>query len=337
MTRGRDTNQVYLYEQVGGEGEHEHGDLELAAGVHVARRGDARDAAEALRRMLGRDTRPETVIDAVAGTRREGLPDTVVALLEVHDRAVAAARQVHDRAVAAARLADDLDTEVGWLARIARRSYVIGYPPSVMESLDRSGLHPDQREAAHRVLGYPFAVQPLHVGDRRTTTAMLAALTDAARAVGMPALIIGATPAAAEEAQRYSPGDARSPRAALSDVDAGRLQMPAGTLIVVDDADHLEPEELRRITTGAFGAYAKIVLVTTEGPAADRGPSWQLTAAAAHLPAAQVVGVRSPAETTAITRSRHSNDPHITELRRRAEKLLGDRHRSRDNGYDLSL
>ena len=50
-----------------------------------------------------------------------------------------------------------------------------------------------------------------------------------------------------------------------------------------------------------------------------------------------MIGARSPAETTAITRSRHTNDPNITELRRRAEQLLGDRHRSRDNGYDLSI
>ena len=337
MTRGRDTNQVYLYEQVGGEGEHEHGDLELAAGVHVARRGDARDAAEALRRMLGRDTRPETVIDAAAGTRREGLPDTVVELLEVHDRAVAAARRAHD-----------LDTEIDWLARIGRSKYV-GYPSDVVtESMDRSGLHPDQRKAAHQVLCSRPIVQSLHVADRRTTTAMLDAITDAARAEGKP-LIIPGTQAAAEAAQRYSPGGVRSPETALRNLDASNWKIPAGRLILVDDADHLDPGHLRRITEHAITAKAKIVLVTTEGPATARGPSWQLTAAAAHLPDAQVVGARSPAETTAITRSRHNNDPHITELRRRAEELIDsyqpptrrprtqDRHRSRDDGYDFSL
>ena len=322
MTRGRDTNQVYLYEQVGGEGDHEHG--ELAAGVHVARRGDAQDAAEALRGMLGRDTRPETVVDAVDAGGREALHDTVVELLEVHDRAVAAARLAHD-----------LDTEVGWLARIGGSRYP-GYPSHVVtESLERSGLDPDQREAVHRALCTSPTVQPLHVGDRRTTTAMLAALADAARADGESALIIGGTQAATETV--------------LGDLDAGRWKMPAGTLIVVEDADRLDPEHLRRITTHAITAHAKIVLVTTEGPAAERGPSWQLTAAAAHLPAAQVIGVGSPTETTAVTRGRRSSNPHITEMCRRADELIDsyqpptrrprtrDRHRSRDDGYDFSL
>lgn len=326
MTRGRDTNQVYLYEQGGSDGDHEHGDHELAAGVHVARRGDARDAAEALHRMLGRDTRPETVTDAAAATRREGLPDTVVELLEVHDRAVAAARLAHD-----------LDTEVNWLDRIARKKHP-SYPfPSVMESLDRSGLHPDHRKVALEVLCSVPVVQPLHVADRRTTTAMLAALTDAARGEGHRELIIPGTQAAADAARRYSPDGVRSAETALRNLDTGNWQIPAGTLIVVDDADHLDPAHLRRITAHAITAGATLVLATTESPAAQRGPSWQLTAAAAHLPAAQAVGARSPAHTTAITASRHNTDPHITELRRRAEQLLGDPHRSRDNGYDLSL
>ena len=49
MTRGRDTNTGYLYERLAGEGEHEHAQPD---GVHVARRGTSRDAAQLVRAII---------------------------------------------------------------------------------------------------------------------------------------------------------------------------------------------------------------------------------------------------------------------------------------------
>jgi ATP-dependent exoDNAse (exonuclease V) alpha subunit len=49
LTRGRDTNQAYLYERIAGEGEHEHAQPD---GLHIARRGSGRDAAQLMRAII---------------------------------------------------------------------------------------------------------------------------------------------------------------------------------------------------------------------------------------------------------------------------------------------
>ena len=75
LTRGRDTNHVYLYERVAGEGEHEH--TQPAPGVHVPRRGSGRDAAHLMRAIIAnRDEQARTAHDIAAQTEdREQLPD----------------------------------------------------------------------------------------------------------------------------------------------------------------------------------------------------------------------------------------------------------------------
>lgn len=72
MTRGRQTNQVYLYEQAEGEADHEHG--QTAEGQTVAQRGTDQDAAEALSRLLDRDNRPLTVVDVAEDTPARRCP-----------------------------------------------------------------------------------------------------------------------------------------------------------------------------------------------------------------------------------------------------------------------
>ena len=91
MSRGREDNRAYVYDRRGPETEHEH---EQVAAVHVARRGDTREAAEAVARIAAtRDDRPRTAHQVAAQTTdRSQLPDRVAERLKVRDRQVAARR-----------------------------------------------------------------------------------------------------------------------------------------------------------------------------------------------------------------------------------------------------
>jgi hypothetical protein len=86
MSRGRESNQAYLYERLGGEGEHEH--AEPAPGVHVLRRSTSRQAARLVRTIIGRDEQAHTAHDVAANTDRHQLPDRVASLLVRRENAV---------------------------------------------------------------------------------------------------------------------------------------------------------------------------------------------------------------------------------------------------------
>lgn len=93
MTRGRDTNCVYLYERIAGEGDHEHADTPTV-GVAEGRRGDPAEASAALLNLLGRDDTTRTVTATAAVTDRCALPAEVVALLELREQALNRAARI---------------------------------------------------------------------------------------------------------------------------------------------------------------------------------------------------------------------------------------------------
>ncbi|GLV12101.1 MULTISPECIES: MobF family relaxase [Mycobacterium] len=103
LTRGRESNHAYLYERIAGETEHEH--AEQQPGVHVARRGSGRQAAQLVRSIIGtRDERARTAHDiADQAQDREQLPEGVQSLLIRRANAVqgrrAAYRHRHDQRV----------------------------------------------------------------------------------------------------------------------------------------------------------------------------------------------------------------------------------------------
>ena len=87
MTRGRDTNTVYLYERIAGEADHDH--AQPTPGVHVARRGTSRDAAHLVRGIIAsHDEQAHTAHDVAAATDRDHLPDRVASLLDRRAQAV---------------------------------------------------------------------------------------------------------------------------------------------------------------------------------------------------------------------------------------------------------
>lgn len=88
LTRGRDTNHVYLHDRQAGEGDHEH---HHDPGTHTLRRGTAYQAAHLVRGILThRDDQPHTAHDVATRTDRNQLPDRVQDFIDQRDRAVQA-------------------------------------------------------------------------------------------------------------------------------------------------------------------------------------------------------------------------------------------------------
>ena len=95
MTRGRESNQAYLYQRTVGEADHQH--AAPADGVHVAHRGSPAQAAQAMRTVLGRDERAHTAHRTAADTPVELLPDRVASLVRTHQQTVARRRAAHQK------------------------------------------------------------------------------------------------------------------------------------------------------------------------------------------------------------------------------------------------
>lgn len=96
LTRGRESNQAYLYERIAGEGEHEHAQPD---GLHVMRRGSGRDAGQLVRGIIANHDQQARTAHHIAGeaSDREQLPDHVQSLLDRRAKAVATRRN-HYRA-----------------------------------------------------------------------------------------------------------------------------------------------------------------------------------------------------------------------------------------------
>ena len=153
---------------------------------------------------------------------------------------------------------------------------------------------------------------------------------------------------------------------ARTQLDSNRSKLPLGSLIVVDDADHLQPEQLRWLAETAAATNTKLVLIST---ADDRAPAHTLlTVLADNLPSAQHIGTADPTRSqtlTAIQRAEHhlaaTSAPSLArneavQLLQRRDQLLGrlrdiadtaahidavaarqrDLNRGRDRGPDLN-
>jgi conjugative relaxase-like TrwC/TraI family protein len=94
LTRGRESNRAYLYERAAGEGEHEHAD---PPGVHVARRGSGRQAAQLVRAIIATHDQQARTAHHIAAenTHREQLPERVRRLLDRRATAVRARQRTY--------------------------------------------------------------------------------------------------------------------------------------------------------------------------------------------------------------------------------------------------
>ncbi|GLD45114.1 TraA/ATP-dependent exoDNAse/relaxase [Mycobacterium kiyosense] len=130
LTRGRDSNTAYLYERRAGETEHEH--AQEQAGVHVARRGTSREAAQLVRTIIGnRDDQARTAHDVAAHTQdREQLPPRVQHLLAQHTNAVRSRQRAYRQGV------DDILNERIERARLIDQDRSRGRDPGVDYGLE---------------------------------------------------------------------------------------------------------------------------------------------------------------------------------------------------------
>ena len=363
MTRGRESNTVYLYDRVAGEGDHEHSP-QPQPGVHQARRGDDQDAAQALTELLGRDDTAHTVAATATATDREQLPEPVAGLLDSRAHALEKVRTVHE-----------LGVEVDWLAQIggisARATCYKTGTATLKRLLDEEALDQDQCSVAAGIVGTIDTVQSLHF-DTQTAAekpALLAAVTACTRTEGVATVLLPATEQASHDALGYAGGAVvHSADTLLAEFDTlepdtvkSRSRF-CGAFVIVDDADHLQPDQLIRLAGHARTRGSKLVLVTTDTHPPRPGPARYLTdVAAVFLPWAHHRGTSIEEPDTAIGRAQHDRtrrgtDPRIAEMLDRATELINTsqqrygylgRHRdrsqdrsqdrSRDDDYGLGL
>jgi conjugative relaxase-like TrwC/TraI family protein len=175
---------------------------------------------------------------------------------------------------------------------------------------DRYASVPEpDRQAVAAVAAGAQSVQVLTVGADADKTAALTAIAAAARAKEHRNLALPATDTAKTHFDAHPYADAaNTPQVAHDRFTAGQWTPPPGTLIVVDDADHLTAEQLHCFTENAVRTNTKLLLVTT--PSADREPAQTLVdTLATNLPWAQHIGAptdRTPR--TAIEQARHLAD-----------------------------
>jgi conjugative relaxase-like TrwC/TraI family protein len=103
MTRGRDTNQAYLYQRRTGEANDEHSVPFASSDIHVLRRGSKYSAAHHFRGILANDDRPRTTHAEAERTESHLLPPIVQELLDRHEKRRAARRAVWQEHNQAAR------------------------------------------------------------------------------------------------------------------------------------------------------------------------------------------------------------------------------------------
>jgi len=307
MTRGRQTNHVYLCEQIAGEQDHEHTPTP-EAGVHPARRGDAADAATTLLELLGRDEPARTAGATAADTDRAGLPAAVVALLDARAQALAgvrAAHHEHTQASAAAAAAEvlvgrtaDLQAAVeAFVCAEAGRSGATIYPvppAATTHTLDESA-----RQVVAVIATSIRSVQPLVCADPGQRAAIIAAATDAAQQAGRPVWLAppDAQSTIADLPAEVSVVDTSQAVAAMADP---QRRLPLGGLLIVERAEQLPAEQLTALCVYAGTTNTKLLLVSD--PAAD-GPSRELTDTLAGLPWAQHPGPTTRTTPTIVERA----------------------------------
>ena len=103
MTRGRESNDAYIYQRFGGESDHEHSRPITAPEIHQLRRGNKYSAEHYFRMILANDDRPRTTHDQAERAARHLLPDAVADLLDQNDARRAARRAVWREHTASAR------------------------------------------------------------------------------------------------------------------------------------------------------------------------------------------------------------------------------------------
>lgn len=254
LTRGKESNHVFLYDSVGGEGDHEHTPT-VAAGIHVARRGDGQAAADALRRVLARDDAPLTAAAVAEATPRDQLQAAVSELVDHRGKALHAMRLAHDpqgRTDYVRRLRDRIDVELAVLSA-ADRSRL----PRTGLTLDpaaTAALPEQARRGLAALAASPATITPVRTADEATTDAAMRALRDAQHRAGGTLLWWSPDQVAAERATAAGVADH------ITTIAASK-PLPEGAVLVVEDAASMAPEGLRFLVEHAADRGARVILL----------------------------------------------------------------------------
>ena len=253
-----------------------------------------------------------------------------------------------------------LSAEVELLQAAGARSPAAMYrvPEQALAVLDEPS-----RAAVIAIANSAHTVQPLQLHAGAEKPAALAALAAAAHHRQHRILGLAGTERADTDTEIHRVADTTTSAATARDhLQAGRWQLPIGSLVLVDDADQLPPEQLRWLTDTAAATNTKLVLISTVSD--DHPPvAHTLTdALAADLPWAQHLGTPTPgrhrhttAERAAAylaaaidTAGEHTHARQLLHRRQRLitryrhltrERTIGGhdhtRNRHRDNGLEL--
>lgn len=307
MTRAKHENHVYIYEKTPGERDHEH--AEFNSSVHLARRGDSREAAAALREILGRDDRPQTILAATAAVDPAHLPAPVLAHKKDYEATLDACRTEHRRHTEVAADLHALAEEVDYLAAAGHHRSAVTYwrkPTEAWAHLDDS-----TRAAVRTISASAPSIQVLTVHPDGDKSAALNAIHASAQANNCSVLAVPATKRALNFVKENAYSDRWSTAGRYREqLDTGKRTAPEkGALVVIDDADHLDVEHLRFFTDQAAQTDTKLLLIRSAS--SQREPEHTLVKALADtLPWAQELGTPAP----------HAKSQH-TAMERVAEHL----------------
>ncbi|MDP7739524.1 MobF family relaxase [Mycobacterium paragordonae] len=253
-----------------------------------------------------------------------------------------AARALAQRPTHAYDLAADLDAlraEVAFLQAASTVSPAALYYPPETAVADLDDTH---RRVITAITANIHTVQALHLHPGADKHGALAALVATAHHQEHGVLALTATPATRDYAAQHPYADA------TGHIDSARttlgnqpLKLPLGSLIVVDDADHLSTDNLHWLTNAAAATNTKLILITT-GDHHHR-PARTLIAALHHnSTAAHQLGTPEPDPTpvprTAIERAEHhlATTSATSTTRDQAVELLRQRTQIVDRLRDIA-
>jgi conjugative relaxase-like TrwC/TraI family protein len=224
-----------------------------------------------------------------------------------------------------------LRAEVDFVAAAGSRSPATVYPPPAgdrtWEELDEPA-----RAVVETITASMQSVHVLTVGADADKHAALAAINAAATGKDKHVLAMPATETATAFAEHHTYAQrSTDPATTRQRIDNGQWTIPPGNLLIIDDADHLDPNQLRYFTEHAGRTNTKLLLVHT--PTGNRTPAHSLVDALAdNLPWAQKLGHPATDRDTAIDRTgtHLAAHPPVTTEDRDAADLLARRDQLRD-------
>ncbi|GLB85603.1 MULTISPECIES: MobF family relaxase [Mycobacterium] len=253
-----------------------------------------------------------------------------------------AARALAQRPTHAYDLATDIDqlrAEVAYLQAASTVSPgALYYPPeTALGDLDDT-----HRRVVTAITANIHTVQALHLHPGADKHGALAALVATAHDQNHRVLALTASPAARDYAAHHCYADASGHiDSARTTLGKTPLKLPLGSLIVVDDADHLSTDNLHWLTAAATATNTKLILITT-GDHHHR-PAHTLIAALHHnSTTAHQLGTPEPdpdpAPRTAIERAEHhlATTSATSTTRDQAVELLRQRTQIVDRLRDIA-